>query len=77
MNERYKGKRVMLTEMVDEPHMTSGIFGTIQHEDDANQIHVKWDNGSVLALIPIADSYQILSDKDIRKMKIDTLDNNI
>ena len=33
--------------------------------DDQSQIHVKWDNGSGLALIPDTDSFRRLSAKEI------------
>lgn len=75
MNKRYKDRRVLLIEMIGEPHMKSGLLGTIQHEDDAKQIHVNWDNGSHLALIPEQDKYKILTDKDIRKMKLNEISN--
>jgi len=73
MNNRYKGKIVMLIEMFGETQMKSGLFGTIQYEDDRHQIHVNWDNGSFLALIPEKDKYKILTEKEIRKLKLNNL----
>ena len=77
MNKRYKGKRVMLIHMEGEPQMKNGIFGTIAHEDDVNQIHVQWDNGSCLAIQPTHDFYKILTDKELRKIKLNKIDNKM
>ncbi len=60
----------MLIHMEGELQMKKGLFGTIDKEDDSNQIHVKWDNGSHLAIQPTRDFYKILTDKEIRKMKL-------
>ena len=61
MNEELKDKRVRLISM-DDPYtkLESGDEGTIQFTDGIGQIHVKWDNGSILALIPEEDQYIIL-----------------
>lgn len=37
-----------------------GICGTVESVDDACQLHVKWDNGSTLALDPDVDEFTIL-----------------
>ena len=63
----------MLIEMSGEPQMKSGLLGTIMFEDDINQIHVNWDNGSTLALDRHRDKYKILTDKEVRKIKLDKL----
>jgi hypothetical protein len=34
--------------------------GTITYIDDIGTIHVKWDNGSTLGLVPQEDQYEIL-----------------
>jgi hypothetical protein len=61
MNEELAGQRIQLVSMND-PYTTlkSGDEGTIRFTDDIGQIHVQWDNGSTLALIPGEDNYQIL-----------------
>ena len=54
-----KGDRVELIFM-DDPYtkLKSGDQGTVYHIDDIGQIHVKWDNGSGLALVPGVDKYK-------------------
>lgn len=45
--------RIELNHMDDPYHpVPEGTLGTVKHVDDAGQIHVKWDNGSGLAIIP-------------------------
>jgi hypothetical protein len=59
--QKDKGKRVRLIEMKDPYPVPKDTMGTIDHIDDAGQIHVKWDNGSSLALIPNLDEYEIMA----------------
>jgi hypothetical protein len=54
------GKRVELIRMEGEPQMELGMKGVIENVDDINQYHVRWDNGSTLALIPNEDEFTIL-----------------
>lgn len=37
--------------------MPDGLKGKVDFVDDAGQIHVSWENGRSLALIPGADSF--------------------
>jgi len=46
--------------MEGEPQMESGMKGVIESVDDLNQYHVRWDNGSKLAIIPEQDEFKIL-----------------
>ena len=57
------GKRVKLIKM-DDPHskLKEGDEGTIRHIDDIGTIHVNWDSGSSLGLIPGEDEYEILEE---------------
>lgn len=56
-------KRIKLIRM-DDPFtdLGYGSEGTIEFVDDLGQIHVKWDNGSSLALIPEFDEYEIIGE---------------
>jgi len=60
MNERLKGKRITLIRMGEDPNpIKAGEQGTIKFEDGMGHIHVDWDNGRGLALIPGVDMYKI------------------
>lgn len=56
-----KGTRVKLLEMDDIQAPPKGTEGTVVAVDDAGQIHVRWDTGSGLALIPEVDKFKVLS----------------
>lgn len=62
MKETYPvGTRVRVDKM-DDPHSVPvGTYGTVKSVDDAGQLHVNWDNGSTLALIPNADKFTVLT----------------
>ncbi len=61
MREIYKnGTRVELEFMDDKYAPPSGTRGTITGVDDAENIHVKWDNGSGLSLIEGVDKFWIV-----------------
>ena len=53
--------RVQLLRMNGEPYpVPTGTCGTVTFVDDINQIHVNWDNGSTLALIPSVDDFFVI-----------------
>lgn len=56
------GTRIRLISTSD-PYtaLTPGDVGTVELVDDAGTIHVAWDSGSHLGLIPGEDTYQLLS----------------
>lgn len=47
----------------------SGTVGTVEYVDDANQIHMNWENGSSLALIPDLDEFEVIERKPKHKSK--------
>ncbi len=51
------GTRVECDGMEDIRAVRPGTRGTIVNVDDAGQIHVAWDNGSALALVPGIDHF--------------------
>ena len=51
------GTQICLDEMEGERNMPSGLKGKVFHVDDAGQIHVNWENGSSLAILPEVDSF--------------------
>ena len=58
-----KGTRIELIDM-DDPYapIESGTKGTVEFVDDIGQIHMKWDNGRTLALIPGEDSFKVIKE---------------
>lgn len=60
------GTRLELIDM-DDPYapVPSGTRGTVEMVDAAGQIHMKWDNGRTLAVIPGVDQFRKLSQQEI------------
>ena len=58
--ERMKGTRVRLVSMDDVQAPPAGTEGTIQYVDDAGTIHVQWDTGGSLGLVPGADEWELV-----------------
>lgn len=54
------GQRVRLVRMEDDQAPPKGTLGTVQYIDDLGTIHVRWDTGSCLGLIPEIDDWEIL-----------------
>ena len=55
-----KGTRVKLISMEDPHGVPEGTYGNIFLVDDIGQLHVYWDNGSSLALIPGVDRFEVV-----------------
>ena len=54
------GMRVKLLHMEDPQAPTPGTEGTVQYIDDMGTIHVAWDTGCSLGLVPGVDEWKIL-----------------
>ena len=54
-----KGTRVRCIFMDDPYPVPKGTLGTVEFVDDEGQIHVRWDNGSGLALTEI-DKWEVV-----------------
>lgn len=54
-----KGTRIRLIHM-DDPFapVEDGTLGTVEVVDDGGQIHIHWDNGRGLALVPEVDVFE-------------------
>ena len=63
IKERYPiGTRIeLLSTMDDIQGVEKGIKGTVVGVDDIGTIHMEWDNGRGLGLIPGEDSFKVLS----------------
>lgn len=55
-----KGKRVRMIHMEDVDPIQPGQCGVVQFVDDLNQLHVQWDDGRTLAIIPEKDQFEVL-----------------
>jgi len=55
-----KGTRVKLIFMIDIQAPKPGTEGTVTHVDDMGTVHVTWDTGSGLGLIPEVDLFTVL-----------------
>lgn len=52
------GTRIELISMEDAQAVPSGTKGTVVCVDDMGTIHMKWDNGRTLGLVPEEDSFR-------------------
>lgn len=63
LRSRYpKGARIRLT-FTDDPYtrLTPGTLGTVDNVDDAGTVHVDWDSGERLGLVPDVDSFVLVA----------------
>ena len=57
------GTKLQLISMRNETYpVLPGTVGEVTHIDDVGSIHMRWENGSSLALIPEIDSFQTVSE---------------
>ena len=55
------GTKLQLISMRDEKYpILPGTTGVVTHIDDMGSIHLKWQNGSSLAIIPEVDSFRVV-----------------
>lgn len=57
---RLTGTRVKLDSMDDTQAPPKGTMGSIIYVDDIGTIHVAWDNGSSLGLVPDVDTFTVI-----------------
>ena len=59
-----KGTKIRLCEMEGETTVPPGTKGTVTMVDDIGQIHVKWENGSSLALNTEVDQFYVITPQE-------------
>ena len=66
IKERYpEGTRIVLDYMGEDPHpIEPGTRGTVRHVDDIGTVHVDFNNGRRLGLVPGEDSFHKLKERD-------------
>ncbi len=61
MKDQLKDKRIELISTSDPyTELKPGDLGTVDFVDDMGTIHITWDNGSQLGLVPGEDQYKIV-----------------
>ena len=51
----------LLKDMEDKQPILAGTIGIVDYIDSEGQLHMKWENGRTLALIPEVDQFEIIS----------------
>ncbi len=65
------GTRIRLNFMADPwSPVPDGTEGTVDMVDDIGQIHMKWDNGRTLALVPGEDSFSVIPQNQTQGMSM-------
>ena len=59
-NLNYSGKRIKCVKMNDPNPVESGTEGVVKGVDDMGTIHVNWDNGRTLGIVPSEDQFELL-----------------
>ena len=59
LRNSYPVGTVIVLDRMDDPYapVESGTRGKVDFIDDAGQIHMKWENGRSLALVPGVDEF--------------------
>ena len=58
-----EGLVIELIEMAEERYAPpAGTKGTVEYVDDMGTVHVRWENGSSLGLLPEIDRYRIIKE---------------
>ena len=73
INEKYPvGTRIELIHM-DDPYgpVEPGMQGTVDSVDDVGTLHMQWDNGRTLGIVPDEDQFKV-----IPRSQEDVMENN-
>ena len=58
------GTRIVLDHMEDNWVVPRGTRGSVTQVDDAGTIHMKWDNGRSLGIVPQVDQFRKLTEQE-------------
>lgn len=61
------GTRIELQHMEDPQPVPDGTRGSVAYVDDAGTIHMKWDNGRTLGLVPGEDQFRKLTPQELQE----------
>ena len=62
------GTRVKLTKDMDDKYpILAGTIGIVDFIDSEGQLHMIWENGRTLALIPEVDEFEVINNLNINK----------
>lgn len=61
------GTRIELQHMEDPQPVPDGTRGSVAYVDDAGTIHMKWDNGRTLGLVPGEDQFRKLTPQKLQE----------
>lgn len=61
------GTRIELQHMEDPQPVSDGTRGSVAYVDDAGTIHMKWDNGRTLGLVPGEDQFRKLTPQELQE----------
>lgn len=66
LRERYPAGTVIRLKHMEDPYapVPPGTVGEVALIDDAGNIHMKWQNGSSLALIEGVDDFEVISGRN-------------
>lgn len=71
LRRQYPEGTKLCLDFMDEAGMPAGLRGTVSFVDDAGQIHMHWENGRSLALVPGVDTFHKVDEpaKEVPKGK--------
>ncbi len=71
MNDEWARNHELSKEIKKE--YPAGTRGTVDHVDDQAQIHMHWDNGRTLSLVPGVDNFRKLTEEELESEKVEWL----
>ena len=68
LRKKYPRGTELVLDVMHEPFhpVANGMHGKVDHIDDAGQIHMKWDNGRSLPLVPGLDEFHVAAEGEVR-----------